>query len=109
MRIYGLRQMQVKSYIYISIYIFFLFDKTGSHQSSVVYTRGYDFLQFFRTVQTCVIVVNYYRGQPKAGTVYKMLSVPFFFSTSRFQGPAFRCDKIVVIVTLLAQMYRWLS
>ena len=30
-----------------------------------------------------------------------MLSVPFVFSTSRFQGPAFRCDKIAVIVTLL--------
>ena len=35
-----------------------------------------------------------YRGQPKAGTCHKMLSVPF-------QGPAFRCDKIIVIVTLL--------
>ena len=34
-----------------------------------------------------------------------MQSVPFFFSTSRFQGLSFRCDKIVVIVTLLAQMY----
>ena len=33
-----------------------------------------------------------YRGQPKAGTGQK---------TSRFQGPAFRCDKIVAIVTLL--------
>ena len=32
---------------------------------------------------------------------YKMLSVPFVFSMSRFQGSAFRCDKIVVIVTLL--------
>ena len=30
-----------------------------------------------------------------------MLSVPFVFSTSRFQGPAFRYDKIVAIVTLL--------
>ena len=30
-----------------------------------------------------------------------MLSVPFVFSMSRFQGPAFRCEKIVVIVTLL--------
>ena len=30
----------------------------------------------------------YYRGQPKAGTGYKMLSVPFVFSMSRFQGPA---------------------
>ena len=30
-----------------------------------------------------------------------MLSVPFVFSMSRFQGPAFRCDKIVVIVTLV--------
>ena len=28
---------------------------------------------------------------------------------SRFQGPAFRWDKIVVIVTSLAQMYRSLS
>ena len=28
-----------------------------------------------------------------------MLSVPFVFSMCRFQGPAFRCDKIVVIVT----------
>ena len=34
-----------------------------------------------------------------------MLSVPFAgFSTSRFQGPAFGCDKIVVIVTLLEAM-----
>ena len=30
-----------------------------------------------------------------------MLSVPFVFSMSRFQGPAFCCDKIVVIVTLV--------
>ena len=29
-----------------------------------------------------------------------MLSVPFVFSMSRFQGPAFRCDKIVIIITL---------
>ena len=36
-------------------------------------------------------------GDPR----YKMLSVPFVFSMSRFQGPAFRCDKIVVIVTLV--------
>ena len=43
----------------------------------------------------------YHRGQPKAGTGYKMQSVPFVFSMSRFQGPAFRCDKIVVIVTLV--------
>ena len=42
-----------------------------------------------------------YRGQPKAGTGHKMLVVPFVFSKSRFQGPAFRCDKILVIVTLL--------
>ena len=34
-------------------------------------------------------------------TGHKMLSVPFVFSMSRFQGPAFSCDKIVVIVTLL--------
>ena len=43
----------------------------------------------------------YYRGQPKAGTGHKMLFVPFVFSKSRFQGPASRCDKIVVIVTVL--------
>ena len=30
-----------------------------------------------------------------------MLFVPFVFSKSRFQGLAFRCGKIVVIVTLL--------
>ena len=36
----------------------------------------------------------------QAGTGYKMLSVPFVFSMSRFQGPAFRRDKIIVIVTL---------
>ena len=30
-----------------------------------------------------------------------MLFVPFVFSKSRFQGSAFHCDKIVVIVTLL--------
>ena len=46
-------------------------------------------------------MATFYRGQPKAGTGYKMLSVPFVFSMSRFQGPAFRCDKIVVIVTLV--------
>ena len=46
-------------------------------------------------------MINYNRGQPKAGTGHKMLSVPFVFSMSRFQGPAFRCDKIVVMVTLL--------
>ena len=46
-------------------------------------------------------VGHIYRGQPKAGTGHKMLSVPFIFSTSCFQGPAFGCDKIVVIVTLL--------
>ena len=45
--------------------------------------------------------ITCYRGQPKAGTGYKMLSVPFVFSMSRFQGPAFRCDKIVVIVTFV--------
>ena len=28
-----------------------------------------------------------------------MMSVSFIFSTSRFKGPAFRCDKIVAIVT----------
>ena len=43
----------------------------------------------------------FYRGQPKAGTGLKMQFVSFVFSKSRFQGPAFRCDKIVVIVTLL--------
>ena len=43
----------------------------------------------------------FYRGEPKAGTSRKMLSVPFVFSTSCFQGPTFGCDKIVVIVTLL--------
>ena len=46
-------------------------------------------------------LMDFYRGQPKAGTGCKMLSVPFVFSMSRFQGPAFRCDKIVVIVTLV--------
>ena len=30
-----------------------------------------------------------------------MLFVPFVFSKSRFQGPAFRCDKVVIMVTLL--------
>ena len=30
-----------------------------------------------------------------------MQSVPFCFSSSHFQGPAFVCDKIVVIVILL--------
>ena len=42
-----------------------------------------------------------YRGQPKAGTGHKMLFVPFVFSMSRFQSPSFRCNRIVVIVTLL--------
>ena len=44
---------------------------------------------------------TFYRGQPKAVTDLKMLFVPFVFSMSRFQGPAFRCDKVVVTVTLL--------
>ena len=43
----------------------------------------------------------FYRGRPKAGTGHKMLFVPFVFSMSRFQGPSFRCNRIVVIVTLL--------
>ena len=30
-----------------------------------------------------------------------MLSDPFVFSTPRLQSPVFRCDKVVVIVTLL--------
>ena len=30
-----------------------------------------------------------------------MMFIPFLISTSRFQGPAFRSDRIVVIVTLL--------
>ena len=30
------------------------------------------------------------------GTGYKMLSVSFVFSMPRFQGSAYRCDKIVV-------------
>ena len=41
------------------------------------------------------------REWPKAGTRHKIQFVPFVFSKSRFQGPVFRCDKIVVIVTLL--------
>ena len=64
------------------VYIDFLFDKTGSHQSSVVYARGYEFLQLlialpsapnkasfgginrsvgclFRLFRSCVIVTNY--------------------------------------------------
>ena len=45
-------------------------------------------------------IINY-RGQPKGGTRYKMLFVPFVFSMSRFQGPSFRCNRIVVIVILL--------
>ena len=43
----------------------------------------------------------YYQGQPKAGTGHKMLFVLFVFSKSRFHGPVFRCDKIVVVVILL--------
>ena len=50
--------------------------------------------------QTTKLGVNY-RGQPKAGTVLKMQFVPFVFSKSSFQDPALRCDKIVVIGTLL--------
>ena len=42
-----------------------------------------------------------YRGQPQAGTGHKMQFVPLVFSKSRFQGLAFRCDQIVVNVTLL--------
>ena len=44
---------------------------------------------------------RYYRGQPKAGTGHKIQFVPFVFSKSRFQGPVFRCDKTVVIASLL--------
>ena len=51
-----------------------------------------------------LLLENHYRGQPKAGTGHKIQSVPFVFFKSRFQGPAFRCDKIVVIVTLLEAM-----
>ena len=41
------------------------------------------------------------RATPTAGTGHKILSVPLVFS-SRFQGSAFRCDKIIVVmVTLL--------
>ena len=47
-----------------------------------------------------MIWLYYYQGQPKAGTGHKMLFAPFVFSKSCFQEPAFRCDKIVVIVTL---------
>ena len=47
------------------------------------------------------LVNTIYRGQPKAGTGYKMLFVPFVFSMSRFQGPSFRCNRSVVLVTLL--------
>ena len=46
-------------------------------------------------------ILGNYRGQPNAGTGHKMLFVLFVFSKSRFQSPSFRCDKIVVIVTLL--------
>ena len=45
-------------------------------------------------------------GATKAGTGHKMLFVPFIFSKSCFQGPAFRCDKIVVIVTLLEAAFQ---
>ena len=38
-----------------------------------------------------------------------MQFVPFVFSKSRFQSPAFRCDKIVVIVTLLDKDYNCLG
>ena len=51
--------------------------------------------------EASIHIAHNYRGQPKAGTGHKMLFVPCVFSKSRFQGPAFRCDKIVVIVTLL--------
>ena len=40
---------------------------------------------------------------------HALFSFLFFKSTSRFQGSAFSADKIVVIVILLAQVYRWLS
>ena len=43
----------------------------------------------------------YDRFQPAAGPGHKMLFVTFVFSKSCFQGPAFRCDKIVAIITLL--------
>ena len=44
---------------------------------------------------------RYYWGQLKAGTGHKIQFVPFVFSKSRFQGPVFRCDKTVVIASLL--------
>ena len=56
---------------------------------------------FFFISDANISLKYYYRGQPKTGTGLKIQSVPFGFSTSRFQGPAFGCDKIVVIVTLL--------
>ena len=41
------------------------------------------------------------RLEPVINVGCKMLSVPLVFSMSRFRGPAFRCDKIVVIATLV--------
>ena len=49
-------------------------------------------------MEISVLAVYFYRGP---GTGLKMLFVPFVFSMSRFQGPAFRCDKFVVTITLL--------
>ena len=64
--------------------------------------RNY-FRDFSRTFPGLRLITG--ASQPKAGTGHKMLFVPFVFVhsflSSRFQGPAFRCDKIVVIVTLL--------
>ena len=53
-----------------------------------------------RDLEVACFKANYW-GQPKAGTGHKMLFVPFVFSMSRFQGPSFRSNRIVVIVTLL--------
>ena len=58
------------------VYIEFLFDKTGSHQSSVVYARGYEFLQL-------VIVLPRAPNKGSFGGINR--SVGLFFRAVRSQ------------------------
>ena len=59
--------------------------------------------QSLKVPSVCVSYFNPKRAKEegKLFAIPAKMFVPFVFSKSRFQGPAFRCDKIVVIVTLL--------
>ena len=70
--------------VILRVCLFFIFTETGFNSLSTVIS-----------IQPIITGASLH-----AVTGYKMLSFPFVFPMSRFQGPAFRCDKIVVIVTL---------